>query len=249
MSSTNNVIKKENLKTILFIGVLVMIVSLIFSFLQSPKYKSSVKLLVVFNQSNIDTYTASRASNYITNILGEVIHSNSFVENVFKNNFNLKDDLGINPEQRERNWRRLVQVRTKENTGIILIDVFHKNREQADKFAQAITYTLITKHQLYHGSGDQVVIRMVDGPITSEGWAQPKFFRNLTLGFITGLILGFTLIVVFPEQKLLSVIWPWRDHQWLENNPDEIIELVKPENPNQELNSHDHWPAPDQNLN
>lgn len=217
-----NVFNLKNIKTIALITIVLLILSLIFSFLQTPKYKSTAKLLVVFNQENIDAYTASRASSYISGVLGEVIYSNLFIDNVFKNRFNLTDNFGVEQEARQKNWKKMVEIKIKEDKGIIFVAVFHPDRNQAEQFAQAITYTLITKNNLYHGAGDKIVIKLIDAPITSQKLAQPKFMRNALLGLMAGLILGLTFVVIFPEQKLLEFIF---NRQRMEK--DETIKLVQ----------------------
>lgn len=223
----NIIFNAKNVKTIAFIALIAVILALGLSFIQTPKYKSSTKLLVVFNQDNMDVYTAAQTANYIASVLSEVVYSNSFIDNVFKSNFGLNDNFGLDQENRLKSWKKMVKVKTRENKGIILIDVFHQDKNQATQFAQAISSTLIAKHNLYHGSGEKVALKIIDEPITSQHWAQPKIIQNTLLGLIAGLILGFTFIVIFPEQKLIESIFQHRSF-----DQDELIELTVPEKQN-----------------
>jgi len=217
----------KNLKTAIIIAIIVAILSLAVSLWQTPKYEASVKMLVVFNQSNIDPYTASRTADYISNVLGEVIYSNSFVDQIFKSNFALKDELGTGQETRAKNWQKMVRVKIKENKGVMTVSVFNPDRDQANKFAEAITYTLITKHQLYHGFGDKVVLKIIDNPTASNQIAEPKILNNTGIGFLAGLVIGLTLIVIFPEQKLFE-FFSFRLRQAATR--DEMISLFNQEN-------------------
>jgi capsular polysaccharide biosynthesis protein len=203
--NSENILKAKNIKAIIFIAVIILAISLIVSLVQTPKYQTSAKLLVVINQDNIDPYAASRTADYIANILSEVVYSNSFLENVLKSNFGLNDNLGLGQEKRLKAWKQMVRVRTKENKGIIFINVLNSDKNQTNQFTQAISYLLITKNNLYHGLGNKVEIKLIDGPIVSDEIAQPKIVYNGLLGLTVGLVLGFTFIIIFPEQKLFDI--------------------------------------------
>lgn len=202
----NNIFSAKNLKIVILITLGVTLISLGVSFLQTPKYRASVKLITIFNQNSIDPYTASKTSDYINSILGEVIYSNSFIQTVMASQFHLKDELGSEPEQRAKNWKDMVKVQIQENKGIIAIDVYHPDRNQADQFAQAIAFTLINNNQAYHGLGDKISLKLIDQPYTTSNWAEPKIGRNAGLGAIAGLIIGLTLIFIFPEQQIFKIL-------------------------------------------
>ena len=120
----------------------------------------------------------------------------------------------------------MVKVKLQADRGIIDINVLNKNRDQADQFAQAITYTIITKHQLYHGFGDKVSVKIINRPITSTGWAQPKIIQNGFLGLFAGFIFGLTIVVIFPQQNLLD-LFSFRIKKMA--TKDETVELVNRE--------------------
>lgn len=225
----NKIFNSNNLKTAAMIAIIIMIIGLAASFLQTPKYQSSSKLLVVINQENIDSYTAVRTAGYVADILGEVAYSSSFINGVLKSEFNVQDDFGNSQQQREKNWQKAVNIKSQEDKGIIIIDVFHPRREQADNLNQAITYILSTRHQLYHGLGNRIVIKVIDTPITSEKWAQPKIIRNTLLGLTAGLIIGLTFIIIFPEQKILSLFSKKKQEPYQEPRDFEFIPRDKTE--------------------
>ncbi|HNW09455.1 MAG TPA: hypothetical protein PK619_03900 [bacterium] len=201
----NKIFNSNNLKTALVIAIAITIISLGVNLFQPPKYQSSSKLLIVINQENIDNYSAIRTAGYVAEILSEVAYSSSFVDNVLKSEFNVQNDFGNSPQQREKNWKKTVTIKTQEDKGIIIIDTFHTNRNQADNLNQAVTYLLSTRHQLYHGLGNRVAIKVINAPVTPEKWAQPKILRNSLLGLAAGLIVGLTFIIIFPEQKILTL--------------------------------------------
>ncbi len=223
--NSDKILQAKNIKAVIYITIVALLISLIVSFVQPPKYKSSAKLLIVFNQENMDTYTAAKTSNYLANLLSEVVYSSSFIDNTFKAGFNLNDNLGVDAESRQKSWKKMVQVKTKQDQGIIFIDVLNADRNQANQFAQAISFTLMNKHALYHGSGSKVEIKMIESPITSKDLAQPKIFNNLLVGFAGGLMLGLAFIIIFPNQKLFA-----GSREDYYNYNDETIELTPAEN-------------------
>ncbi len=221
---SENIFNAKNLKTAALIATIGLIIALTISLIQTPKYKASAKLLVIFNQENMDIYTASQTSNYLSEVLSEVVYSNSFIKNVFESKFNLNDNLSQERTERLKSWRKMVRVKSRQNKGIIIIDVFHHDRNQAGEFAQAISYVLVTKHKLYHGSGDKVALKIIDSPSASQHWAHPRTLQNGLIGLFAGIIVGLTFIVIFPDQQLLK---------WLKTKKtgrrDETIELTKEE--------------------
>lgn len=228
---SDNIFNKKNVITIVIIGIIALAVGLIFSFFQTPKYESTAKLLVIINQENSDPYTIARSSDYIAQILTEVVYSHSFINNVMKSDFDLRDELGSDQDKRLKNWKKMVSITNKEDQGIILINVLNADRDQANQFAQAISYLLITKHDSYHGLGNKVSIKVIDAPQASDEIAQPKILQNAILALIAGLIVGFTFVVIFPEQNLFGF---WTDKSL---SSDETIELIK----EQAETTHEDW--------
>lgn len=201
-----NIFNSKNIKTILFITIIIVIFGLVISLIQTPKYKSSAKLLVIFSQKDMNPYTSAQTSNYIAGILEEVIYSDSFTEAVFKTNFDLKNDFSFSPEKKSKQWKKIVKTKLEDNKGIIIIDVYHKDKQQANNFAQAISYVLITNHGLYHGSGESVAVKMISSPSVADKWTEPNVGQNLFLSLIAGIFVGLTFIIIFPEQELLNFL-------------------------------------------
>jgi capsular polysaccharide biosynthesis protein len=200
----NNLFATKNILTIIFITSLLVLVAFIFSFWQTPDYKSSSKLLVIFNQENIDTYTASRTANYVTGILGEAVYSESFINLVFKSETKLIDNLGSRAETRQKSWKQAVKIKVLENKGIMIIDVFGENRSQTALLAGAVTKTIVDNHGVYDGSDDRVTIRVLDEPSIYENWALTKIIRDTLIGLTAGLVLGLTFVIIFPNHQIFA---------------------------------------------
>lgn len=199
----NKTLSTKNVLTIIFFGAIAMLLALGISFWQTPKYKSSIKLLTVFNQTNIDAYTASKTANYITSVLGEVIYSDSFIESVMKSG-NIDDNLGYGSENRQKNWKKKVKTSVLENKGIIIVETYSDNKSETVKLAEVIGNTLVSQHGNYDGAADRVELKMIDMPTSYEKWSMIKILQDTGMGFIAGLLFGLTFIVIFPNHKLFD---------------------------------------------
>ncbi len=202
--TTNSLVNLKNFLTIIFIALLLALAAFSFSLWQTPSYKSTIKLLAVFNQSDIDTYTASKTANYITGIMNEVIYSDSFINSVYKNDGNLIDNLGQGSEIRQKNWGKTVKTQVLDSKGIMIIDVYGNDKSQTNLLASNIGEIIINQHGLYDGSQNRVNIKMIDVPSIYESWSGNKILTDTGLGFLAGILIGFTLIVIFPGHKLFD---------------------------------------------
>lgn len=179
-----------------------LILAVILSFIRPLKYGSSSQILVIQNFSNSDPYLTSKSTEYLSNILAKVIDSNSFFENVLNSGYYIdKNYFGQTVKDRMKSWSKTVSAKAVNDTGIILLDVYHTDRSQAEMIARAVAYTLQTKHVLYHGGGDNVFIKIIDEPITSNYPVQPNLILNFSMALILGLIFSWTYIYLFPEEK------------------------------------------------
>ncbi|MFA5125149.1 MAG: hypothetical protein WC473_05020 [Patescibacteria group bacterium] len=198
--------KLFQLKNILTVGLLAILAGLIafsVSVWTTPRYKSTFKLLTVFNQANIDTYTASKTANYITGIMGEVVYSDSFISTVYASS-GIKDDLGYGSESRLRQWKKTVKTKVLDNKGMMVIDVYGNDKMKTNALANAIAMVIINNHGNYDGSADRATIKMIDQPAIFESWSLTKIIEDSALGVIVGLLLGFTFIVIFPNHRLFE---------------------------------------------
>jgi capsular polysaccharide biosynthesis protein len=204
--SEKELFSPKNIKAIFIIALMVFILNLGFNLIQIPKYKSSFKLLVVSGQETNDIYTATQTSDYIAGVLGEVVNSSSFINNVIQREHSLEKELGNDVTRQQENWKKMVRVQSGQNKGMITIDVLNANRTKANVYANAILSTLLSKHETYHGAGEKIALKVIDRPAASEKKVQPKVLQNAFLGLIAGLVLGLSYIVLFPKQNIFRNI-------------------------------------------
>lgn len=188
--------------TIGFFVIIFLILATILSLIQPFKYNSNSQILVIQNSGNPDPYLASKSTEYLSNILAKVVSSNSFFENVLNSGYYVnKTYFGETVKDRMEVWPKTVSARAINDSGIISLDVYHPDKSQAELINRAVIFTLQTKHGLYHGGGDNVVIKIIDEPVTGNYPVKPNLILNFGLALILGLVFSGIYIYLFPEEK------------------------------------------------
>ncbi len=199
-------------QTIIMAIIIFILIAIIFTAIQPFKYGSSFKLLIIHNfRTNTDPYIASKSNEYLSSILTKVIYSNSFFTKVAGTGFNIDEDyFGKDTKERIERWEKTVAAKAISDTGIISVDVYHPDRYQAEQIARAIIFSLRASHSLYHGYGDNVTIKVIDKPLTSDWPIKPNIILNLVTAIAFGLILSLIYIYLFPETEYNLRLWPSR---------------------------------------
>lgn len=197
-----NLVSQKKL-TVFTITAVFLIVVLLFTFLQPFRYSATSTLLVVQNYGpNTDAYNVSRSNQFLSNLLAQVVYSDSFYERVMESGYNInKSIFSADANKRKKEWQDMVYTRAIADTGMITIKTYYQDKAMANKINQAIAYTLITKHSQYHGLGDNVKIKVINDPTLSDWPVKPNIVLNLILGWITGLAVSLYFVYLFPAKK------------------------------------------------
>lgn len=192
--------KKQTVLTVIF---LFLIIATIFTFLTPFQYEAKSRVLIIQSfPSGIDPYTASKSNEYLSTVLSEIVSANLFFNEVLSAGFNIeKKYFPEEPVKQMEKWQSSVIASPVNDTGIINIKVFHTDRNQADQIIRAVNHVLKSKHKSYHGIGDNVALRIIDQPITSNKPVKPNIALNLAVAFITGLVSALSFVYLFPEEK------------------------------------------------
>lgn len=187
-------------QTIISLSLLFLILSAILTFSQPLKYGAEAKLLVVQKtQYGTDPYQVNKANEYIGNVLADVVESNTFFNEVMNSGFDIeKSYFSEQLSEQMKDWKKTVSSDSG-NRGVISVSVFHPDKYQADQIIRAINSVLKDKHGLYHGSGDQVEIRVMNQPSLSDFPVKPNIILNLSFGLFFGILFAFSYIYLFPE--------------------------------------------------
>ncbi len=198
------------------------------SLIQGFKYGAESKVLVYQKfPAGTDIYSINRSNEYLSSVLSEVVKSDSFYSEVMQAGFNIDADY-FNQEGNSRDilkkWGQTAEARPAIDSGMININIFHPDRSEAEKIARAVNFVLVTKNQNYHGGGENVVIKVIDKPAVSEWPIKPNIPLNLSLALIIGLVIAFTYIYLFPEERYDLSFWPAKrkiaSKKNYENTPD-----------------------------
>jgi len=168
------------------------------------RYSSEISLLVIQKQSpdKVDAFSAAKSAEYLSDILSKSVYTDMFYADVMSAPQKPENQFSADHETRKQEWAKEIQTKQVNNTGIIKVTVLDKSKAEAQKLAEAIAWNFSTNGQKYHGAGNQVEIKLIDGPITSQYPTSPNIFLNAVLGFIAGFIGSIALAYFFPEANL-----------------------------------------------
>lgn len=197
-----NLVSQKKLTVFTITAVFLIVVSLI-TFLQPLRYSATSTLLVVQNYGpNTDAYNVSRSNQFLSNLLAQVVYTDSFYGKVMESGYNIDKNLfSTDVNKRKKEWQKMVYTRAIADTGMITLKTYHQDKATADKINQAIAYTLMTKHSQYHGLGDNVKIKVINDSTLSDWPVKPNIILNLILSFIAGLAVSLYFIYLFPARQ------------------------------------------------
>jgi len=173
------------------------------STLIAPRYLSSITILIV--QKDATASAASQSVEYLSEVFSQVVHTELFFDDVLNSEYDIEDSFEGKASQRKQQWKKDVEVEKVSNAGILKIIVKNKSRAQAHLIAQAIAENFATNSEKYHGSSDSIIVKLIDGPITTSKPAIPNIPLNTGFGLLVG-FLGSVIIVTFFESFDLKVV-------------------------------------------
>lgn len=178
--------------------------------IQPVQYKVSSKVLVIQKQiAGQDIYSISKSSQYLSQIMRQAIYSDTFFNEVIKSPHQIQaTDFSAETKQRRKQWQKTVRVGITRDLGILEIEVFYPEKEKAERISQAVISVLTKDHQLYHGGGQNVVLKVLDYPLVN----QKPVTINIWLGSIMGALIGFLIgsfwAIKRPKKQKLEMTEP-----------------------------------------
>ncbi len=194
---------RQKRQTLISIFLIFLVIGLLFVLTQEFKYGTKSKLLVIQEGAGrVDPFSVSRSVEYLSDLLTRVVHSNSFFEDVMNSDFDIDTGyFGPNSIKQMKTWKKTVSAKSLDDSGIININVYHKDNYQASQIALAVNHVLIAKHQSYHGLGSSVKISVIDQPVSSAYPVKPNLPLALVIIIAVSLFFGLIYIYIFPERK------------------------------------------------
>jgi len=187
----------KNKKTIFATTFIVLVLGIILSLIQPFEYSANVKFLVI-QKSTVayDAYSAAKSAEKIGKNLAQVIYSNSFFNKVLNAGFGIDEKYFADEENKKRKqWQQMIDADVVGETSVLTMTVYHKDKDQALKIAQAVTYVLSTQSAEYVGIGD-IDLKMIESPLASRYVERPNFILNALVSIIVGLFVGIGYVVV-----------------------------------------------------
>ena len=206
---------KRDWRKVLIVTLIVVLIALVFSLVQSFLYRSTVSILVLQKSSfSIDAYSASKSEERIANKLAQVVYSSSFLKEVLNSGFYIDKEYFPTDELKKRNkWSKTVEAEVPAGLSKLTFSIYHTDPNQALQISQAIAYTLTTEKREYIGIED-VDLKVLDTPLVSKYPVRPNILVNMILGVLFGLVLGLAYVVLTynPDRDKLLTMSPRKDY-------------------------------------
>lgn len=199
--ATNNVVRlyTRNWKTLALLALIGALLALGFSFAQTWRYSSTVRVLIIqTNATGLDPYTAIKSTERIAQNLSEIIYTSSFFNAVVAQG---KIDASYFPTdeiKKRKKWKDTIETVITPNTGVVSIIAYHPNRDQATELAVDVAKQLQEVVPNYFGYS--VRVQIIDDPLPSGFFAKPDLKRNLPVGAVVGFLLGSVWVLGRPKR-------------------------------------------------
>lgn len=185
----------------LLFGALVgALLAALLSFIQPLEYSSTVRLLITQpGATNTDPYTILKSNERIAQNLSQLLYTSSFFENILTQAEGVdRDFFPVDEYDRRRAWSRSIGTTVEPGSGLMLVTIFHPNRDQAHALVQAATQEL--SKQAPNFFGYSVRVQVIDAPLDSRWIARPNFINNALAGLVLGALLGLLWMVANRER-------------------------------------------------
>jgi len=217
--------KKQTIFTIVFVAV---VLTIGISLLSPLKYGAKSRLLVLQDSSGADAYSLSKSNEYLGNLFAQVAYSSSFYDQVMTSQYNIdRNYFSGNYAQQLKKWQETISTGAQGDTGIIEINIYHTDIQEAKQIALAVNDILINSNQNYH-SGQNIKVNIIDQPLVSSYPVKPNLPSNAAVAFVASFLIALFYIYTFPERhndvKLIG-----KNHKKVKFNDTEISRNITPE--------------------
>lgn len=184
---------KRKTGRILFSGIIVSALAFSFMLFSQPAYRADIDFLVSpKNATGSDYYSLSRSSEYLGKALAQIVVSEKFMEAGFDSGMVDRAEFPIDKKDRLKQWSDTVSVSRGSEGGMLHVRVLAKSGRSVERTAKAVTDILSNKAGEFLGSGSEVDIRILSGPIVDRN----PSFGELVAGSIGGFILGTFSVII-----------------------------------------------------
>lgn len=189
----NTVLKKwrQGYKRITAYSLVFLVLGLALSLLQPQLYRSRSRLLV--SMYGNDYYAIDKGNQYFASLLPKVAGSQSFFSDLFSANqqaYGLDASyFGSGSREQMRAWQKTAELRM-DAQGILTIDIFHRNPDQARQISLALSNYLISEGSYFQELHEKADIKIIDQPLVSRYPVKPDLVGNGLTSLILGTLIG-----------------------------------------------------------
>ncbi|MBU1131081.1 hypothetical protein KJ840_03045 [Patescibacteria group bacterium] len=183
-------------KKLSFAGLiaLFLLLGMLITVVQPFEYSASASVLVIHKiNPNLDAYTAARAAEKLSRNLASIIYTSSFLDTIASSYLNYPLNLPAAESAKRKAWRKKIAATVSPETSILKITAYDKNPQEAEKLVFLVANTLVTRGKEYHGGGEDIVIKLIDKPMTSKYPARPRVVLNLISALFLGIIFSYLI--------------------------------------------------------
>lgn len=181
-----------------FLGASVAFFALMFT---TPHYRSTSEFLVVQSGGgNQDFYSQFKSSEYLSKVLAEAIHSESYINAVVATGKVSNTMLPLDKKLRLEEWEKMVKVKKNLELGVIEVQVEGDRQNEMTAVMEGVTDVLVNQNTLFRGGDpNSVQIKILSGPIIEKVPGVSLVVKTVIAGFLAGLLI--TLLALFLKQK------------------------------------------------
>ncbi|MCK5080570.1 MAG: hypothetical protein KAQ63_00245 [Candidatus Moranbacteria bacterium] len=196
---------KKKWQTVMILVFMVVAITFSISIFIPARYSSKIKMIIIQNHQSdeVDAFSAAKSAEYLSDIIANVVFTESFIQDMLDAPFEVKRNFSGFSEEKMKTWEKTVDVDKENNTGILTITTFDRSKSEAEAIAESIAWGLNVRGSKYHGGGDSIKIKTIDGPITSEKSATPNVLLNSLLALIVGIAGAVSVVNFFDDFELV----------------------------------------------
>lgn len=194
---------KKRQTTVISITLIFVIVGLIITLLQPLKYSAKSRLLILQPNTSADAYTVARSNEYVGGLISQVIYSGSFLDSLKSSNAVFdRNYFNDTYKKNVKKWGKTVFARSSGDTGVIDIEIYHTNPEEAKRISLAVNQLIISGQSPYKFNPDQTKISVIDEPVVSTFPVKPSIPTNFAMSLLFGFLAACSYIYLFPKERV-----------------------------------------------
>lgn len=182
--------------------IIFLLIAVAVTFSQPLKYRVSSRLLIMSDGSISDPYVIAKSNQYLSSLLSEAAYSGSFFQLLTASNYDINwNYFNGDYKQQTKKWKQSIMARNVNDTGVMEVEIYHPDPEQAKQIAYAVNNALITQNNVYQGSTTGLRVKVIDEPTVSSYPVKPNAILNIGAAIFFGFAFGLVYVYYFPVSR------------------------------------------------